>query len=658
MTPFIFRSPYPLLLSYALTPMMRRAISNGLPLVSPRVASPAAAAAACAVFVGSQRGLVFRPRNRDYQFLMEEVFDMYAHYKKLGCGEAAQPDTVNAILDECSKLCSSTLFPLYQSADEEGGCKLHADGRVTTPKGFKEAWNQIVAGGWTSLTYPEKYGGQGLPTSVGVVTKEMMATANWALLMYPGLTAGAATTLQAHGTEVQRETFLKPLVSGQWSGTMCLTEPHCGTDLAQVKTKAEPVGDGTFKITGMKIFISSGDHDLAENIVHIVLARLPGAPEGVKGISLFIVPKYSLKPDGTLDTTKRNVTCAGLEKKMGIKANATGQMAFDNSIGYQIGKDHEGLKYMFTFMNTARIGTAVQGVAHSELAFQNGLAYIRERVAMRALSGTKSPTKPADEIIHHASVKHLVLFAKVIAEGGRALVMDMARLQDKIDAATDEKTKKHIDEELGMLTPIAKGFLTEMGQEAASACQQAWGGHGYIVGNGMEQIVRDARISTIYEGTTQVQAMDLIGRKVLLSKRNELAHLQGRMMAEARKHMFQGGVLGRSSRSLASAILRWKLSLLFIKINAARNRDNICACSVDFLMYSGFVTLGYYWLRMANVAQKKVDAKQDPDGFYQAKVDMCNFYYQRVLPRCSSHLELTSVDASSIARVKNDTLDL
>ncbi len=587
----------------------------------------------------SARNLSYKPRLSDFKFLAEDVFDLYGHYNKLGCGDTVNKELVESLLDESAKLSTNVLFPLYMSGDDEG-CHLGTDNKVTTPKGYKEAYEQMREGGWIGISNPEEFGGQGLPTSVGYMTREMMATANWSLIMYPGLSAGAANTLQTWGSEEQKEVYLKQLVSGKWSGTMCLTEPQCGTDLGQVKTRAEPNGDGTYKLTGTKIFISAGEHDFTENIVHIVLARLPDAPPGTKGISLFVVPRHVIKPDGSLDP-RRNVICTGLEKKMGIKASATCQMTFENSVAYIIGEPNTGMKQMFTFMNAARLGTALQGVAHAELAFQNALWYARERCSMRALSGTKAIEKVADPIIHHPNVRNMILFNKAIAEGGRALITDVARLLDLYEhKSTAPEKKKQLDEEIGYLTPIAKACLTEWGLEAANNAVQVFGGHGFIKGNGVEQIVRDARISTLYEGTTGVQALDFIGRKVLASKTNEAAKFGARINELTRPLMLKRGPLGAHARKLW--LLNKQFSMLKAKVGVAAlsDREAVGAASHDFLFYSGYMVLGYYWLRMAVAAQAKVDAGKDADGFYRAKVDTCNFYFGRVVPRADTHLAI------------------
>lgn len=631
--------------------MFRRVSSTAVPCVG--------AGAKLAI---AARSLSYTPRTRDMQFLYEEVFDMYSHYDAMAKNGKAESETVvtkelmDALLEESSKLATQTLFPIYESGDSEG-CKL-ANGIVTTPKGFKEAFKAYTEGGWMGINAPEKYGGQNLPISAASTTREIMATANWSFCMYPDLGQGACRTLLAWASDELKDAYLPKMVSGEWCGTMCLTEPQCGTDLGQVKTKAEPQPDGkTFHITGTKIFISAGDHDMADNIVHVVLARLPNSKPSTKGLSLFLVPRHVVKPDGTLEE-KKNVECIGLEKKMGIKGSATCQLSFDKSIGYLIGKESEGMKEMFTFMNGARMGCAMEGVCHAELAFQNGLSYARERRSMRALSGAAEPEKVADPIICHANVRQNILFAKAVAEGGRALLLDVARMLDLHAAAPTPEAATALDNEVGFYTPIAKACLTEWGVEAASRSLQVWGGHGYINGNGMEQILRDSRIGTIYEGTTGVQAMDFIGRKVLSSKGGNQAQKFGQRINKlARTHFFSTGPLGSYSRQLWVMQKQWRIAMTKIGLMAQKNHNAAGASSEDFLMYSGYMTLGYYWLRMAEVAQKKVSAGQDPDGFYQAKLDTCEFVFTRVLPRADAHHKIM-LEPANLCTYKQENWDI
>lgn len=453
----------------------------------------------------------YRAPVRDIQFALYDVLDAEQHYARIDAGEASR-DLVDAIISEGGKFAQEVLSPLNQSGDQVG-CQFDK-GVVTTPPGFKEAYQQYVEGGWPSLAGNPAYGGQGLPESLSVALNEMVSTANWAWGMYPGLSHGAKLTLEAYGTEEQKQTYLSKLISGEWTGTMCLTEPHCGTDLGLLKTRAEPQADGSYRISGTKIFISAGEHDMAPNIVHIVLARLPDAPAGTKGISLFIVPKLDAE-----SMAPNNVNCGSIEHKMGIHGNATAVLNFDEATGYLIGPENEGLRCMFTFMNFARLGTALQGQAAAELSYQGSLAYARDRLAMRALSGPVAPEKPADPIIVHPDVRRMLLTQRVVAEGGRAMIYYCAQLGDVLHAAnSSEEDREEAEAIMNVLTPIAKAFLTETGLEAANNGLQVFGGHGYIQEWGMEQIVRDTRIATLYEGTTGIQALDLIGRKVLADR--------------------------------------------------------------------------------------------------------------------------------------------
>ncbi|OJS98755.1 acyl-CoA dehydrogenase C-terminal domain-containing protein [Marinobacter nauticus] len=600
---------------------------------------------------------VYKAPLRDMKFLLNDVFDYPGHYQTLASGENATPDIVDAILTECGRFCEEVLSPIYQTGDEEG-CRLE-NGEVTTPKGYKEAYDQYVMGGWQGLSAPEEYGGQGLPASMGLFKQEMMGTANWSFSMYPGLSLGAMNTIFLHGSEDQKQTYLVPLTEGRWGGTMCLTEPQCGTDLGQVKTKAEPQADGSYKLTGTKIFISSGDHDLTENIVHIVLARLPDAPKGTRGISLFIVPKFLPAADGSVGE-RNGVNCGSLEKKMGIKASATCVMNFDGATGYLIGPENEGLECMFTFMNTARIGTAIQGVGPAELSYQWALDYAKERRSMRALSGKKEPDQVADSLIHHADVRRMLLTQKAIAEGGRAMLYYAARLADHmVEAHTvgdDEKAEKY-DDKLGFLTPILKGFLTELGNEAANLGVQVFGGHGYIREHGMEQIVRDTRIATLYEGTTGIQALDLLGRKVLLmTQGGAVREFTLKIANFARKHL-----TNKQLRPMAIELLKltaqWNLLTVRVMLAARKDRDVVSAAAHDFLMYSGYVTMAYMWLRQSAVATDKLENGGDEsDAFYQTKLATAEFYYERLLPRAQAHATSMLSPTRNLMQVEPDNM--
>lgn len=578
---------------------------------------------------------------RDIRFLMNEVFDYPAHFKTLSNGDAVDSDTVDMIIDGAADFCEHVLSPLNQSGDEEG---CHFDnGEVKTPKGFKEAYDQFVQGGWQGLSYPEEFGGQALPMSLNLIKSEMMGTANWSFTMYPGLSMGCMNTIMQFGTDEQKNTYMPHLTAGTWSGTMCLTEPQCGTDLGQVKTKAEPQADGSYKISGTKIFISAGEHDLTENIVHIVLARLPDAPAGTRGISLFIVPKFIPTADGGVG--ERNpVTCGSIEHKMGIRASATAVLNFDDAIGYLIGEKHKGLHAMFTFMNTARIGTAVQGLAHAELAFQGALPYAKERMSMRALSGKKDPEKVADAIIHHADVRRMLLTQKAIAEGGRSMIYHAAQLADKMTDALaqgDQAKFDEYDDKLGFYTPILKGFLTELGLEAANHGMQVFGGHGYIKEHGMEQIARDARISTLYEGTTGVQALDLIGRKVLLSSKGKVVRDYTAEILKFCGQHARNKYMRRFAWDLTKVCAQWNALTVRIMLAARKDRDIVSSASVDYLMFSGYVMMAYYWAQQAAVASAKLASGdgQETTEFYKAKIKVADFYFERLLPRTQGHAE-------------------
>ena len=584
--------------------------------------------------------LSYKAPLRDIRFLTNEVFNYPEHYKTLKCGENADPETVDMMLESFADYCSNVLMPLYQSGDDEG---CHFDkGVVTTPKGFKEAYDMFVEAGYQAIPFPEEFGGLNMPMSVNLIKSEMMGTANWAFAMYPGLSVGCMNTIMQYGTAEQKATYMPALVEGRWSGTMCLTEPQCGTDLGQVKTKAIPQENGTYKISGTKIFISAGEHDLTENIVHIVLARLPDAPEGTKGISLFIVPKFLVTENG--DIGERNpVNCGSIEHKMGIKASATAVLNFDNATGYLIGEPNKGLKAMFTFMNTARLGTGMQGLAHMELAFQNSLPYAKERRSMRTLSGTKEPNQVADAIIHHADVARMLLTQKAFSEGGRSMIYHASRYADKMFEGAmlgDDAEFHKWDDKLGFYTPILKSFLTELSIECAKHGMQIYGGHGYIKEWGMEQIARDARISTLYEGTTGVQALDLLGRKVLIkSKGKVLLDYTANIMKWCSEYALDKG-MRKFVWELTKYCAEWNTLTTRIMLTARKDREIVSAASDDYLMYSGYVIMGYHWARMAAVAYDKLkNGGSETKEFYEAKIKTAEFYFEKLLPRASGHSE-------------------
>jgi len=594
----------------------------------------------------------------DIKFLIEDVFDYYDHYKKYPEFEDATPDMVDAIFQECAKFCENELLPLYQSGDKEG-CKWDK-GVVTTPKGFKAAYDQYVAGGWQSLSHPVEHGGQGLPPSLGMVKSEMMGTANWSWSMYPGLSHGAMNTVQTHGSNEQKKLYLTQLTEGTWTGTMCLTEPQCGTDLGQVKTKATPNGDGTYNITGTKIFISAGEHDLTDNIIHIVLARLPDAPAGTRGISLFIVPKIKTDAQGNLGEGN-HVTCGSIEDKMGIKASSTAVLNFDNAVGELIGPENKGLECMFTFMNTARVGTALQGICSAELAYQNSLIYAKERLSMRALTGKKFPEQVADPIIVHPDVRKMLMTQKAISEGGRAMIYYTAKIVDDIEMAKTDADRKAADDKLGFITPILKAFLTELGCESASHGLQIFGGHGYIKEWGMEQIVRDVRIATLYEGTTGIQALDLLGRKILLSRgkslkaftKEVLIFCKDKSMISSNPHKRQ---MNKFIWPLSKSVANWQQYSLRLALKAKKDRDIVGSASVDYLMYSGYIVMAYFWAQMAQTAYEKLATDVENRDFYRAKIKTAEFYFERMLPRTKSLAKTMMADPKTLMQLDQELL--
>ncbi|WAF86380.1 acyl-CoA dehydrogenase C-terminal domain-containing protein [Metapseudomonas otitidis] len=568
---------------------------------------------------------------RDMRFLTDELFDFPATYTAIGASDAS-PDMVAAILEEGAKFCEQVLSPLNRSGDEEE-CQWK-DGVVTTPKGFKEAFAQYVEGGWNGLSADPTYGGQGLPHSLGLIVSEMVASANQSWAMYPGLTHGAMSAIHAHGSEEQKQTYLTRLTEGRWTGTMCLTEPHCGTDLGIIKTRAVPQADGSYAISGTKIFISAGEHDMSENIVHLVLAKLPDAPAGTKGISLFIVPKFLPRGDGIGE--RNAVSCGSIEHKMGIKASATCVMNFDSATGFLIGEANKGLNCMFTMMNHARLGTGMQGLCLGEASYQGAVRYATERLQMRALTGPKAPDKPADPIIVHPDVRRMLLTMRAFNEGNRALAYFTAQQLDIAHGAENAEEREQAENLLAFLTPICKAFMTETGLEATNLGMQVFGGHGYIREWGMEQLVRDCRIAPIYEGTNGIQALDLLGRKVLGSQGKLLMGFTKRVhqfcQAQAEHPQLKAQVA-----QLADLNRQWGELTQRIGMAAMKNPDEVGAASVDYLMYSGYIVLAYFWLQMAVVARQQLDAGTGEAAFYEAKLLTCDFYFKRLLPRTAAH---------------------
>ncbi len=575
----------------------------------------------------------YNPPLRDMQFVMHEVLNVTEQLKQIPRHADTDADTINAVLEEGGKFAANVIFPLNISGDAEG-CKLDkTTHEVTAPKGFKEAYAQYVEGGWAALSCDPDYGGQGLPFVLNQCIYEMMNSANQAWTMYPGLSHGAYEALHAHGTDEQKKLYLPKLVSGEWTGTMCLTEPHCGTDLGMLRSKAEPQADGTYKLNGAKIFISAGEHDLAENIVHLVLARLPDAPKGSKGISLFAVPKYNVKADGSLGT-RNGIYCGGLEHKMGIHANSTCQMILDNAVGTMVGQPNKGLQAMFVMMNAARLGVGNQSLGLTEVAYQNALAYAKDRIQMRSLSGTKAKDKDADPIIVHPDVRKMLLTAKAYAEGGRALACYCAMLLDQHLYHPDEKVRKDSDEMLALLTPIIKAFLTDNGFEATVMCQQVFGGHGYIKEWGMEQFVRDARINMIYEGTNTVQSLDLLGRKILGNNGATLKKF-GKLVGQLVEAEGVNEKMAEFINPLAYLGDQMTKFTTEVGFKGFQNPDEVGAAAVDYLRVAGHLVFGYFFARMASVALKEI-AAGNTDPFYQAKLQTARFYFAKLFPETAS----------------------
>ncbi|HUB89948.1 MAG TPA: acyl-CoA dehydrogenase C-terminal domain-containing protein [Dyella sp.] len=573
----------------------------------------------------------------DQRFALFDVLGAEAVLTKLQGGDGHTRDLLDAVLEEAGRLSEQVLAPTNAAGDEEGCHYDKASRTVTTPKGFKEAFKQFAEGGWAGLTMAEEFGGQALPSVLGVATTELFQSGNLSWSLYPLLSEGACHALELHGTEAQKHTYLKPIVSGQWTGTMCLTEPQAGSDLGLLKTRAEPGANGSYKITGTKIFISAGDHDLAENIIHLVLARLPDAPAGSRGISMFIVPKFKLNGDGSVGE-RNNVYAGAIEHKMGIRGSATCVMNFDEAEGFLIGQPHKGLAAMFTMMNAARLSVGVQGLALSERALQNSLNYARERLQSRALSGAKFPDKPADNLLVQPDVRRMLLTQRAIVEGSRMLLL-YAALQTDIEArGVDEAQRQQAGELLAFLIPIAKGLVTELAQECTKEALQVYGGHGFIVENGVEQFVRDARIITLYEGTTGIQAADLLGRKILQLKGVGLQHFLGEIGAFCKQHA-SDEALKPYVGALGALAKEWGELTMKLAQRIQSNPEELGAAANDYLYYSGYITLAYFWAR----AMSALGQSTQQPAFKQAKRDTAAFYFARILPR--THLHKAAIEA-------------
>ena len=588
----------------------------------------------------------YLPPIRDMQFVLHELLEAEARLAELPAHAETGRELIDQVIEEGGKFCAEVLFPLNRIGDEEG-CTYVGDGVVRTPEGFKDAWEKFREGGWPTLTCDPEYGGQGLPHTVGMAFQEMMNSANQAWAMYPGLTHGAYDCLHEHGTPEQKQVYLPKFVSGEWTGTMCLTEPHCGTDLGMLRTKAEPQADGSYRISGTKIFISSGEHDLTENIVHLVLARLPDAPQGTKGISLFIVPKFVPDADGKLGA-RNGVKCARIEEKMGIHGNATCVIDLDGAAGWLVGEPNKGLQAMFVMMNSARIGVGLQTLGLMEVAYQNSLAYAKERLQMRSLTGPKAPDKPADPIIVHPDVRRMLLTQKAFTEGSRAFAYWLALQADVARGHPDEDARNEAEDMLALLTPIVKAFITDNGFATTNMALQIYGGHGYIREWGMEQYVRDARINMIYEGTNTIQSLDLLGRKVLGDSGAKLRKF-GKLVAELVEAEGTNEDMAEFIDPLADLGQKVEKLTMEIGMKALQNPDEAGAAAVDYLRVIGHLVLGYFWARMAKLA---LERKESGDPLYRSKLATARFYFAKLMPETAALIRSARAGAMPLMDVE------
>ncbi|MEZ5595522.1 MAG: acyl-CoA dehydrogenase C-terminal domain-containing protein [Pseudomonadales bacterium] len=578
---------------------------------------------------------------KDMRFIIHDVLDTEGHLASLGVDASCDRAFIDAVLDEAFKFTDGELKPLNASGDREG-CTLK-DGVVTTPAGFREAYRGYIAGGWAGLVGPTEYGGQALPPTFGLMLEELICTANMAFAMYPGLSRGCMHALIAHGSEAQKQHFLTRLLTGEWTGTMCLTEPHAGSDVGLARTKAEPRADGTWSITGTKIFISAGEHDLSDNIVHLVLARTEGAPAGTRGISMFVVPKIDL------DGSRNSVVCGAIEEKMGIHGNATCVLNFDAAHGYLVGEENAGMKYMFTMMNTARLGVGLQGVCLAQRGFEASSGYARERLQMRSLTGPKAPDKPADPILVHPDVRRMLMAQRAFIEGGRALCYYANQCVDILEMGADAERRQRAGELLDFLTPIVKGFLTEWGFTSVNEAVQIFGGHGFIRETGVEQYVRDSRITLIYEGTTQIQGLDLLARKVMMTQGKGLTHFIGEMQQAAAECRAE---LPELATTLEAIIAEWPALSMQIGAKAMANPDEVGAASVDYLFYSGYAVLATMWARMAVTARRRLAEGVD-DAYFAAKIDLARYYHARIVPKMAGHKAAMLTGSDNLMQVND-----
>ena len=586
---------------------------------------------------------------KDMRFVLEDLLKIYDKTDLPGFEEVT-PDLVEAILTEAAKVSEEVLTPLNLTGDEESS--RISNGEVFTPEGFKDAYKQYAEAGWPGISFNPEYGGQGLPYIMDLAVSEMASSSNMAFAMFPGLTKSAALAIEHWATAELKDTYLPKMIAGEWTGTMNLTEPHCGTDLGMLRSKADPQGDGSYAITGTKIFISAGEHDLAENIIHLVLARLPDAPEGVKGISLFLVPKFLLDESG--NPGKRNQVFAGnIEKKMGIKASPTCVMNFDGAIGWMVGEPNRGLQAMFTMMNEARIGVALQGLSQSEVAYQNAAIYARDRIQGRALTGKKAPEKQADPIIVHPDVRRMLLTSRAFNEAARALLFEAGLQADIAHKSTDEAEKKDAEAFLALMTPIMKGYFTDQGFINTNESLQVFGGHGYVHEWGMEQFVRDARIAQIYEGANGIQALDLIGRKLPDGFGKNLRAFFHPVSAFLEENMADPE-LKDFILPLAKAFAKLQQATGWIAEKGMKNPDDPAAGAVEYLRMFGLVALGYQWARIAKIAKAKLAEGTDDPSFYEQKLVVGQFFIERMLPDVSAYLVKMNAGADTIMALEAD----